>query len=165
MNSPAAALPSCDEAERFVYREVRLLDEGRLQEWRELFAEDGVYWAPTRRDQASPDECVSIFLDDRTTMAARIRRLGHPEVHVQTPASHTAHVVSNVEVEAAPERGADFVIHASFVMAEYRQTEPRWYAGRYRYLVRLEGGAPKIVQKKVVLVNCDGAFTAMGVYL
>ena len=67
-------LPDRDEVEQFLFREARLLDERQFDAWRELFAEDGLYWAPTRHAQASPDEAVSLFLDDRTTMAARIRR-------------------------------------------------------------------------------------------
>ena len=35
-----------DEVERFLYREARLLDERRFEEWMNLFAEDGYYWVP-----------------------------------------------------------------------------------------------------------------------
>src|SRR5271154_1286849 len=56
----AAPAPSLTEIEPFLYREARLLDERRFEAWRDLFTEDGIYWAPTQHDQASPDEAVSL---------------------------------------------------------------------------------------------------------
>ena len=38
-----------------VYAEARLIDEKRLEQWYELYAEDGHYWMPlTRGNQKSP---------------------------------------------------------------------------------------------------------------
>jgi benzoate/toluate 1,2-dioxygenase beta subunit len=158
-------LPDLAAIEQFVFREARLLDERRFEEWRELFTEDGAYWAPTKPGQASPEEAVSLFYDDRVTMAARIRRLAHPEAHIQVPISRTAHLVSNVEFDPAASAGGEFVVHAAFFMAEYRQDEPRWYGGRYQYRLRPVEGTFRIALKKVMLVNADGAFTSMSVYL
>lgn len=147
----------------FIHRELRLLDARRFDEWRDLFTEDGAYWVPTQPDQASPEEAVSLFYDDRVTMAARIRRLNHPDIHVQSPLSRTVHMVSNIE--CLPGEDGMVEAHAVFFMAEYRHTEPRWYAGRYEYRLRPLGDELRIALKKVVLVNCDGAFPSMAVYL
>lgn len=172
--------PSVRDVEQFLYREARLLDERRFDEWSNLFTEDGVYWVPTRQDQKSPDECVSIFYDTRDVMAARIRRLSHPDAHIQAPPSGTTHLVTNIEFAPEAVTIADsstepvWRVHASFAMAEYRRGEPRWYAGRYEY--QLVQSAPvnfqadpasrlRIRLKKAVLVNCTGSFTAMAVYL
>ena len=158
-------LPDLREVEQFVYREARLLDERRFDEWREMFTEDGDYWAPTSHDQASPDERVSLFYDNRATMAARIARLSNPGVHAQLPYSHTAHMVSNIEIDPQAESDREFRVYATFFMGEYRHTEPRWYSGRYEYTLRRAGTELKIARKKVVLVNCHGGFTAMAIYL
>jgi len=183
MSSPIslADLPAPDlrDVEQFLYREARLLDERRFDEWSNLFTEDGVYWVPTRQDQKSPDECVSIFYDTRDVMAARIRRLNHPDAHIQAPPSGTTHLVTNIELEpeALTIAGAStepvWRAHASFAMAEYRRGEPRWYAGRYEYdLVRRAANLHadpastlRIRLKKAVLVNCTASFTAMAVYI
>lgn len=157
-------LPDRDEVEQFLFREARLLDERQFDAWRDLFAEDGLYWAPTRHAQASPDEAVSLFLDDRTTMAARIRRLSHPEVHLQSPPSRAVHLVSNIELGQEMEPDGTFSVFSAFSMAEYRQDDVRWYAGRVEHRLRRAAPGFKIVLKKVVLVNCSGAFTAMAVY-
>jgi 3-phenylpropionate/cinnamic acid dioxygenase small subunit len=148
----------------FLYREVRLLDTRHFDEWRDLFTEDGIYWAPTQPDQVSPDSAVSLFLDDKVTMAARIRRLAHPDVHVQMPPSRVVHMVGNIECAPEPDADGNLVVHATFVMAEYRSGPPIWYAGRYEYRLR-PGPDLRIVLKKVVLLNCDAAFNAMAIYL
>jgi len=159
-----APAPSLAEIEPFLYREARLLDERRFEAWRDLFTEDGIYWAPTQHDQASPDDAVSLFFDDRMTMAARIRRLNHPQVHVQTPMSHTTHLITNIEIDPSPIDG-DARVFAAFMMAEYRQIEPRWYAGRYEYRLRRLDGQLRIALKKVVLINCDAPLGAMAIYI
>src|ERR1700676_892500 len=43
--------PSDAELVDFVYREARLIDEKRLDEWYELFTDDGLYWMPLVRGQ------------------------------------------------------------------------------------------------------------------
>src|SRR5471030_1938920 len=123
--------PDLRDIEQFLFLEARLLDEKRLPEWRDLFTEDGLYWAPTRHDQATPDDCVSLFFDDRAQMAARIRRLASPDPHVQQPVSHTVHLVTNVEIDPVPPDGGGWTVHSAFTVEEYRHTEPRRYAGRY----------------------------------
>jgi ethylbenzene dioxygenase subunit beta len=46
------------EVEAFILREARLLDEQRYADWLELFAEDAIYWVPTRPNQASPQDAL-----------------------------------------------------------------------------------------------------------
>jgi len=159
-----AAPPDPRTVEQFLYREARLLDERRFEEWRELFTEDGVYWMPSQHGQPNADEVVSIFYDDRGVMASRIRRLRHPDAHIQIPYSHTAHLVGNVEVEPAPDADGLVVVHAVFFMAEYRRDEPRWLSGRYLYRLQPTPDGLRIRMKKVMLVNCEAALPAMAVY-
>ena len=40
------APPSDQQLIDFVLREARLLDQQRLEDWLDLFAEDGHYWMP-----------------------------------------------------------------------------------------------------------------------
>jgi 3-phenylpropionate/cinnamic acid dioxygenase small subunit len=128
-----------------------------------LFTPDGLYWAPTQFDQQAPDDAVSLFLDDRASMTARIRRLRHPEAHVAIPHSNTAHMLGNIEIE--PSDAGGVLARAVFHVAEYRHTEPRWYAGRVEYRLQPNGGSFLIGLKKVVLVNCSGSLTSMAFYL
>jgi 3-phenylpropionate/cinnamic acid dioxygenase small subunit len=156
-----AAVASVDRTpiEQFLIHEARLLDERRFREWMELFAEDGTYWVPAVPDQESPFDQASLFYDDRDLMRTRVERLEHPRIHVQTPPSRTAHLVGNVLIEQADE--AEVLVGSTVIMVEYRDDAQRVFAGRQHHRLRREGAGFRIVQKRVDLINCDGAFEAM----
>ncbi len=148
--------------QQFLFLEARLLDERHLEEWAQLFTDDGIYWAPTDPLAASPDTAVSLFFDDRRSMDARIRRLRHPEAHVAIPHSSTAHMLGNIEAEPAE---GQVRARAVFHVAEYRHTAPRWYAGRVEYHLHPHESSFRIALKKVMLVNSTASLTAMAFYL
>jgi 3-phenylpropionate/cinnamic acid dioxygenase small subunit len=149
--------------EGFLIQEASLLDERRFRDWMALFAEDGTYWVPAVPDQKSPFDEASLFYDDRELMKTRIERLEHPRIHVQTPPSRTAHVVGNVVIEAADAAKGEYVVGSTFIMVEYRDDAQRLFAGRQHHRLRRYGDTFRIVQKRVDLINCDGAFEAMAV--
>lgn len=147
----------------FLHREARLLDERRFEEWRDLFAEDGVYWVPARAGQTDPLHEVSIFYDDRALMAARVRRLRHPRMHAEIPPSRAVRSVGNIEV-AAP--GAEGMVEARSVllMTEFREGQQTAYHGRVSwFLVPAANGGFRIRLKKVDLVNAEGMHHGMTV--
>lgn len=151
------------ELEAFVHHEVRLLDERRFEEWMDLFAEDGYYWAPTQPGQESPLRTASLFYDDRQAMRARFTRLKHPRIHVQTPPSRTRHVVSGVQVES-PQHPGECRLTSNFIMLEYRPGyEQRVFGGQFLHRLRYADGRLKIVVKRAELINCDSAFGAMAI--
>jgi 3-phenylpropionate/cinnamic acid dioxygenase small subunit len=145
--------------EAFVIHEARLLDERRFREWMDLFADDGTYWVPAVPNQKSPFDQASLFYDDRDLMKTRIDRLEHPRIHIQSPPSRTAHLVSNMLVEHAD--AGEYLVSSTVLMVEYRDDQQRLFAGRQHHRLRREGDGFRIVQKRVDLINCDGAFEAM----
>ena len=149
--------------EDFLIDEARLLDDRRFRDWMALFADDGVYWVPAAPDQKSPHEQASLFYDDRDLMKTRIERLEHPRIHVQTPPSRTAHIVGNVVLEQTDNGNGEFVVGSTLIMVEYREDTQRLFAGRQRHRLRRHGETFRIVEKRVDLINCDGAFEAMAV--
>jgi len=149
--------------EDFIVDEARLLDERRFRDWMALFAEEGTYWVPAVPDQTSPFDQASLFYDDRDLMKTRIERLEHPRIHVQTPPSRTAHIVVNVIVEHADDGKGEYRVGSTVIMVEYRDDAQRLFAGRQRHHLRRHGDTFRIVQKRVDLINCDGAFEAMAV--
>ena len=128
-----------------------------------LFAEDGTYWVPAAPEQQSPFDQASLFYDDRELMKTRVERLEHPRIHVQTPPSRTAHLVGNVVVEATDTAKGEYVVGSTLIMVEYRDDAQRVFAGRQQHRLRRHGETFRIVQKRVDLINCDGAFEAMAV--
>ena len=151
------------EIEEFLYREARLLDERRFEEWMNLFAEDGYYWVPAAPDQKDPYDGVSIFFDDREVMKTRLERLDHPRIHSQTPASRTMHAVSNIEID--PEFGGEneILVRSGLTMMEFRLDKQTVYGGRCRHLLRIAGDGFEIAWKRVDLINCDGVFETLSV--
>lgn len=68
---PAAAEPA-DAAVHFevaqLYcREAELLDEGRFADWLELFADDLVYWMPTRTNRLRRQQALSVAAPGEAT--------------------------------------------------------------------------------------------------
>ena len=121
------------DVEAFILREARLLDEQRYAEWLELFAEDAIYWIPTRANQASPHEVLSIVYETRALLAVRVERLTRREMHVQSPPSRTVHHVSAIEVDGDEARSA-------LIVAEWRDGESRFFAARVTHQLRQEAG-------------------------
>jgi 3-phenylpropionate/cinnamic acid dioxygenase small subunit len=151
------------EAEEFVYREVRLLDTLRLDEWLDLFTEDGLYWLPVEDgDPADAPNVVSIVYDDAERRAERVYRTQHTPVLDQSPRSRTVHLVSNVEVLGADERG-DTVVACSQFIGELRPGGPRQvglnhtriFAARGEYRLRATPDGWRMSLKKLVLVDSD----------
>src|SRR5512147_1515867 len=107
------------DVERFLYREARLLDERRFDEWQALFADDGVYWVPLKPEQTDPLHHGSIIYDDRAGMATRFRRLAHPRAYAQIPPSRTVHVVTNVYVDAADQAKGEIDVLSALQVTEF----------------------------------------------
>jgi 3-phenylpropionate/cinnamic acid dioxygenase small subunit len=161
--------------EAFLVHEARLLDERRFEEWAELFTPDGYYWAPAQPSQSDPTADVSIFFDDRELMQERIRRLRHPRVHAQLPASRTSHLVANVTLERRDGERRDepsLLVRSKFLMCEFRPSLPegikRFFSGtawhEIAHLRRGDEDEFRIRWKRVELVDCDAAFEPLAIY-
>ena len=147
--------------ELFLYYEARLLDLRKFWDWKSLFTEDGAYWVPASANQKDPFSAASLFYDDAQLMTTRFERLEHPRIHVQSPQSRTAHMISNVVIEAADEKKGEFLISSSMTMTEYRQDIQRVFAGYQYHRLKRNNDSFLIRLKRVDLINCDSAFEAM----
>lgn len=150
--------PTWEEAHAFLHREAQLLDEGRLDEWLELFTEDGMYWVPID-EKADPEWESSVLYDDHQRRAERVHQLLHEPRYAQQPASRTIHFISNVQVDGGD---GDPMVRCNVIVYElrpgdWRQAglgEQRSLAARCEYRLRSEDGW-RIAAKKVVLLNRD----------
>ena len=152
-----------DQIEKFLYREVRLLDERRFEEWTDLFAEDGFYWVPAYPNQNDPYKAVSLFFDDKNLMRTRLSRLDHPKIHAQKPPSRTVHVVSNIEIDQKHKTPGEILVHSTLQMMEFRLDKQTIYGGRVQHLLRKKEGAFELAWKRVDLINCDGVFEPLAI--
>ena len=146
------------EIQDFLLHEARLLDEQRYAEWLDLFAEDAIYWIPTRPNQASPHDALSIIYEPKTLLAVRVERLSRGEMHVQSPPSRTVHHVSAIEVDGEEARSA-------LVVAEWRAGEARWFAGRVLHRLRSTPQGLRILLKRIDLIDAEAPHRAIAVPL
>lgn len=122
------------EIEQFLYREARLLDERKFNEWLELFTDDIRYWMPVlstvergSREVATGRE-MAHFDDNRGTLTLRVKRLYTGSAHAEEPQSRTRHFVANVEVV---EDGAELTVHSNFIVYRTRlETDQDWFVGK-----------------------------------
>lgn len=157
----SASADETREAEHFLLEEARLLDEARYEEWLALFTADAWYWVPSTPDQDSPLTTVSLIYDDRQLMETRVRRLGNPHMHSQTPPSRTSRIIANVTLEETAAGGHEWTTRSKLLMVEYRQDQQRLFAGTCRHRLRRAGDGLKIAWKRVDLVNCDSVLEGL----
>jgi len=147
---------SAADAEAFLVREARLLDEGRFEDWLGLFTPDCWYWVPSQPDQASPRDTVSLIYDDRRLLETRVRRLATTQPHAQQPSSRTSRIVANVTVEGRDGQEPAQRIRSKLLLVEFRRDRQRSFAATCWHGLVRQGADIRIAWKRVDLVNCDG---------
>ena len=141
------------QIEDFIYREARLADEQRAEEWLALWTDDGVYWVPANRDDIDPTREVSFVYDDRQGIGDRVERLKQGLAFAQDPASRMRRMLSNIEIEE--EENGEITVYSNFMVIELRRHVQNIWAGRMMYRLRHQNGHLKMALKKVMLVNND----------
>ncbi|MXW19230.1 MAG: aromatic-ring-hydroxylating dioxygenase subunit beta [Gammaproteobacteria bacterium] len=157
--------PGEGELARFVYREARLIDEKRLDEWYELFAEDALYWMPLVRGQTDPHSHTSLFCEDRFLLKVRIERLKNPLSHSQQQPSFCQHVLQRPEVVERNDDAGEYAMRTPFVYLETRLDEQFVLGGVAHHDLRLEDDRLKIAVKRIELLNRDAALPSIQLFL
>ena len=159
------------DVEQFLFREARLLDEGRFREWLELLTDDVRYWMPAmgRRYRASSKSLaianadryverefsgegeLAILDETKQSLEKRIARLESGMAWAEDPPSHTCHILSNIAVvEGSPD--TQLGVHANFVLYRSRgESEQDSYVGRRHDVLRRVDSDWKIAHRKIFL--------------
>jgi len=165
MTMSTAALSGSEvrELEAFVYREARLADESRYDEWEALWTDTAHYWVPVLGEAADPRRDVSIINDNRSRLATRLRQLRTGTRLCQAPPSVMRRMLSNLECERLSDEA--YRVAANFVIHEYQLQSVNalnLWPGRVEYrLVRIEG-ALRMEHKKVMLIHAAGPLPSLG---
>jgi len=157
--------PGKAELARFVYREARLIDEKRLDEWYDLFTEDALYWMPLVRGQTDPHSHTSLFCEDRFLLKVRIERLKNPLSHSQQQPSFCQHVLQRPELVGRDDDAGEYAMRTPFVYLETRLDEQFMLGGVAHHDLRLEDGGLKIAVKRIELLNRDAALPSIQLFL
>ena len=147
-----------------VYAEARLIDEKRLEQWYELYAEDGRYWMPLTRDQKSPTTENSLMYEDKLLLQVRIQRLRSPNAHSQAQPSWCQHVLQAPSIEDRGSISGVAVLRTAFLYVESRRDDQQSYAGVAWHHLKREGAGLVILLKKVELLNCEAALPSLQLF-
>jgi 3-phenylpropionate/cinnamic acid dioxygenase small subunit len=84
-------------------------------------------------------------------------------MHVQSPPARTLHHVAGIQASLAHEAHWTLEARSTLVMAEKRNDDLRWFAGRVFHGLRRERNRLRIVQKRVDLIDCDAPQRALAI--
>jgi 3-phenylpropionate/cinnamic acid dioxygenase small subunit len=149
----------------FVYREARLIDEKRFDEWYDLFADDGRYWMPLMRGQPPDAGHTSLFDEDKLLLKIRIERLNNPKSYSQAHPSWCQHILQAPSIEKRDAKMGTGVLRTPFMYLEYQHDQQEVYAGvTWHHLKRGTKGLV-IALKKIELLNCEAALPSLQLFL
>ena len=141
-----------EQVEDFLFREAALLDDWRLDDWVDLFAEDGRYIVPTTDlPDGDPQRDLVFIDDDITRLRARAVRLNSRHAHREYPWSRTRRFVSNVRVEETA--AGELSVSSNVLVYRFRAGEGAPYVGSIDYILRRNGngGDFQIAYRRAVL--------------
>jgi 3-phenylpropionate/cinnamic acid dioxygenase small subunit len=159
-SAAVAALLRHHSLSQFYYREARLLDDRRFNEWVDLFTDDARYLVPTRSNRSkreaahevSPAGSVFHVEDDKAYLRARVMRLESGMGWADEPASRTRHLVGNIEVIRQAETSGELEVVSSFIVYRSRgEHDQTTFAGQRTDRLRPSGSDFKIAHRVVLL--------------
>jgi 3-phenylpropionate/cinnamic acid dioxygenase small subunit len=153
------------ELARFIYKEARLLDEKRFDEWYELFTEDAHYWVPLAPGQTDPLTHNSLAYDDKLLLKLRIERLKQPTAYSQKPASRCLHVLQAPELDRSDTERGEFTMRTPFIYTETKGDESQRYAATAWHTLVQSNQGLRIRLKRVDILNADTALPSIQLFL
>ncbi|MBV9912151.1 MAG: aromatic-ring-hydroxylating dioxygenase subunit beta [Sinobacteraceae bacterium] len=149
----------------FVYREARLLDEKRFDEWFALLTDDIRYWMPLSRGQPDGELHTSLFYEDRLLLQLRIERLRHPHAFSQQQPSYCQHILQQPQLETAGAAAGELLVRTPFLYVETQLDRQLILAAvAYHRLIGTASGL-RLRHKKIELLNCDAALPSIQLLL
>src|SRR5258708_24136463 len=121
-------VPTDQQLINFIMREARLLDQQRLDDWLDLFAEDGHYWMPVEWGQTDPKLTTSLMYEDKLLLKIRVDRLKGKTTYSQSPKSRCHHVLQVPHVDERDDKERRYVTWTPLHYVESRADEQTLYA-------------------------------------
>ncbi|WCK56672.1 aromatic-ring-hydroxylating dioxygenase subunit beta [Aneurinibacillus sp. Ricciae_BoGa-3] len=135
------------EIEELIHAYVQCIDEDRLEEWPEFFAEDCLYQIISRENHQRNMPASIIYCDSKGMLKDRVtahRQANIFESHVYR------HLVSSIRIVDQERDG--YMVHTNYAVFQTRMDgySEVYNVGRYIDKVIFEGNRPKFKEKKVV---------------
>jgi 3-phenylpropionate/cinnamic acid dioxygenase small subunit len=147
--------------EKLLARYVHALDEGRLEEWPEFFAENGRYRITTAENHERGLPLAIIYADSRAMLRDRVSALRHANIY---EAQRYRHVVSSVLVERIDKTLARATSNFQLVRIMHTGESTLFASGRYLDRIRLDGPEPRF-QEKIVVIDSRAVDTLLAIPL
>lgn len=150
------------DVEQFLFKEARLLDERRLEEWLDLLSDELQYWMPMRRnikygdwdrEFTSHEKEINWFDEGKDILAGRVRQTDTGVHWPEEPVSRFEHLISNVEVVGV--EGDRIRVNSKFHCYQNRLQDEvnQWVGRREDLLCRDPATKFKIVTRKIILAQ------------
>lgn len=148
------------DVEQFLYREARLLDEQRYDDWFALMTEDFSYWVPVAQSRYRKDPTgtwapkrMAHFDDTLPELKLRAARWKEATAWSEDPPTRHAHYVTNIEVEAAEKPGEWLARSLVISLRNRNEDEEDWLGGRREDLLRETPDGLRLASRRVFLTQ------------
>ncbi len=151
-----SVMPNIVEVKAFLYREARLLDDERWDDWLACYAPNASFWMPSwddddRLTEDPQSEISLIYYPDRQGLEDRVFRIKTERSSATMPDTRTSHNISNVEI--IEQDGSKVTVRFNWNTLSYRYKKSYSYFGMSRYEIDFSSEQPQILSKYVVLKN------------
>lgn len=143
-----------------VMLETRLLNERRFRDWLALYSDHSYYWIPGQKDQDSPESNLSLLIEDRQVMEARVLRLESTYAWSNQPTVRAVRLLSDLRItdESASAWGTSaYLLMVQTRVFATRAPTQHLFAGTVRHRIEQLGDSLKIAWKRVDLIDADAA--------
>ena len=156
-----ASLELTHEVTQFLYREMRLLDDERYEDWLALLTDDVHYWMPGVQSRYRADRAprydpnrMAHFDDNFAQMKQRVARYLQRTAWAEDPPTRHCHGISNVEVEHT-DRADQYLVRSVFsnVRSRNEADEDRLAGRRCDWIRRVADGSLRIARREIYLVQ------------
>ncbi|MDF1819626.1 MAG: 3-phenylpropionate/cinnamic acid dioxygenase subunit beta [Immundisolibacteraceae bacterium] len=171
---PNPAKPSLElinDVQQFLYREARLQDAQAYRDWLTMLTDDIHYWMPTReqRYRSNPMEPdithAAHYNDNYADLETRIRRTETGTCWSEDPATRSAHVVTNIEVELTDSPNEYRVYSLIAVYRNMNEDEEHTLYGHREDILRNVNGELKLARRKIIIDQNIFLSKSLNVYL
>lgn len=152
-----------NQAIALIWKEAALLDAKHYDGWLSLWDESGKYVIPIQRDVEDYDRVLNYVNDDDNMRQLRVKRLTGGYAVSAVDAANTVRTVSRFTL--ARESESEVEIHSAQIIMAYKRNEHVVFAADLVHRIRFAGGAPRIVQKVVKLINSTDTLNGVGFLL
>lgn len=137
-------------------REMRLLQDGRYEEWLGFFTDDVRYHVPVvmvrenREEMVARDDELAYYDETLQTLTLRVKKLSHEMAWTEVPPSRTRYFLQIMDVEPGDEEEV-FVTSNLLIYQTRHDNEENFFFGERLDRMRLVEGAWKVAHRRVVL--------------